>query len=675
MCISKFINILTDVDIPFGRTRAFINKTTTPWCYRNSIYQTRSISKTSFLQLNFSVQFIFFTFLLFSKTNRHKKRINNFSITMEDNHSPQELKGSSTVNGGADHGWQKVTYAKRQNKKKSNDTKTVANSDKLLPNGTLSGGDGVFHSLELHSEERRRRIAEARRAADSEFDDDALVRSKQHRRDEYDDDDDDDDDEVDHSAENGKAEEEKKVKVKKPKKPKVTVAEAAAKIDSADLGAFLVDISFVGSYEMQQDIQMMRFADYFGRAFSAVSSSQFTWVKLFRESTVAKIADVPLSHLSDAVYKTSTDWINQRSPEALSSFVLWCLDSILADLGSQLTVAKGSKKAVQHVASKSQVAIFIVLAMVLRRKPDSLIAVLPALRENAKYQGQDKLTVIVWMIAQASLGDLSVGLYAWARNLLPIVNSKTGNPQSRDLVLQLVEKILSTPKARPILVNGAVRKGERLIPPSSFEILVRVTYPQSSARLKATERFEAIYPTLKEVSLGGSPGSKAMKQVSQQIFNFAIKAAGENNPELSKEAEDIFIWCLGQSTECYKHWGIVYEDNIKASVAILKKLSDEWKVQSTKLSPYEPLRETLKNFRQKNEKALATGTDDARQALFKAADKYSKLILGRVSGGHGCVTCLTFTVLAAAVGAFVLSPNMVEYLDFKKLPVIFNSQF
>ncbi|KAE9584403.1 putative transmembrane protein [Lupinus albus] len=103
-------------------------------------------------------------------------------------------------------------------------------------------------------------------------------------------------------------------------------------------------IVIAGSYEMQQDIQMMRFADYFGRAFSAVSSSQFTWVKLFRESTVAKIADVPLSHLSDAVYKTSTDWINQRSPEALSSFVLWCLDSILADLGSQLTVAKGSKR-------------------------------------------------------------------------------------------------------------------------------------------------------------------------------------------------------------------------------------------------------------------------------------------------------------------------------------------
>ena len=45
-------------------------------------------------------------------------------------------------------------------------------------------------------------------------------------------------------------------------------------------------------------------------------------------------------------------------------------------------------------------------------------------------------------------------------------------------------RILSTPKARPILVNGAVRKGERLIPPSSFEILMRITFPASSARLK-----------------------------------------------------------------------------------------------------------------------------------------------------------------------------------------------
>ncbi|XP_061338477.1 uncharacterized protein LOC133285282 isoform X1 [Gastrolobium bilobum] len=596
---------------------------------------------------------------------------------MEEKHAAiesahNESNGVSAAAHSADHGWQKVTYPKRQKKKANDSTNgsdSRANSNKLGPNGTVPGADTVFRSLELQSEDRRRRILEARRAADAGFDD-VPVRSKQRSRDD-DEDDDEDDEDVDRSAENGKGEEAKKVKQKKLKKPKVTVAEAAAKIDAADLGAFLVDIST--SYEKQQDIQMMRFADYFGRAFSAVSAAQFPWVKLFRESTVAKIVDTPLSHISEAVYKTSTDWINQRSPEALSSFLLWSLDSILADLGGQQTVVKGSKKAVQQVASKSQVAIFVVLAMVLRRKPDALTTVLPTLKENTKYQGQDKLPVVVWMIAQASVGDLSVGLYAWSRNLLPIVIGKSGNPQSRDLVLQLVEKILSTPKARPVLVNGAVRKGERLIPPAAFEILIRVTFPPSSTRVKATERFEAVYPTLKDVALGGSPGSKAMKQVSQQIFSFAIKAAGEDNQELSNEAAGIFIWCLSQSTECYKQWEKAYQDNLEASVSVLKKLSDGWKEQSTKLSPHESLRDTLRNFRQKNEKALATGTDAARLALFKDADKYCKIILGRVSRSHGC-TCLTFTVLALAVGAVLLSSN-TESLDFKKLSVIFNSPY
>lgn len=39
----------------------------------------------------------------------------------------------------------------------------------------------------------------------------------------------------------------------------------------------------------------MRFADYFGRAFSAVSASQFPWQKLFRESALAKTSDVSWS--------------------------------------------------------------------------------------------------------------------------------------------------------------------------------------------------------------------------------------------------------------------------------------------------------------------------------------------------------------------------------------------
>lgn len=67
------------------------------------------------------------------------------------------------------------------------------------------------------------------------------------------------------------------------------------------------------------------------------------------------LQQVPVSHISEAVYKTSVDWISHQSYEALGSFVLWCLDSILADFASQQAGAKGSKKGLQQTSSKSQV--------------------------------------------------------------------------------------------------------------------------------------------------------------------------------------------------------------------------------------------------------------------------------------------------------------------------------
>ncbi|CAI9785458.1 unnamed protein product [Fraxinus pennsylvanica] len=481
------------------------------------------------------------------------------------------------------HGWQKVTYAKKQ--RKSQPGKPSSDPSRVGPNGSAEK-NGVFQNLEKHAEERRRKLESQRAAAIYDDEDDVPVRSKKKWGD---DENEDDASDVDRNAkENNAAEKNKKEKPKKEKKPKVTVAEAAAKIDASDLAAFLSHVS--GSYEGQQDIQLMRFADYFGRAFSAVSGSQFPWFKLFRESALSKIAEVPISYISEAVYKISVDWINQHSYEALGSFVLWSLDSILADMAHPQTGSKGSKKGGQPTSSKSQVAIFLVLAMVLRRKPDVLINLWPRLRENSKYQGQDKLPVILWMIVQACQGDLAVGLCLWAHHILPILGGKSGsNPQSRDLVLQLVERILSAPKARTILINGAVRKGERLMQPAALDLLLHVTFPASSARVKATERFEAIYPTLKEVALAGSPGSKAMKQVSQQIQTLAVKAAGEGTPELSREATGIFLWCLTQNADCYKQWDKIYMDNIEASVAVLRKLAEEWKELSGKQSSLEAL--------------------------------------------------------------------------------------
>lgn len=74
---------------------------------------------------------------------------------------------------------------------------------------------------------------------------------------------------------------------------------------------------------------------------------------------------IPICHISEDVYKTSTDWLNQRSSEALGSFVLWLLDSIMADLAHHQGGAKGAKKAVQQTPSKSQVTsnLFLLVAL------------------------------------------------------------------------------------------------------------------------------------------------------------------------------------------------------------------------------------------------------------------------------------------------------------------------
>ncbi|PSS30044.1 Transmembrane protein like [Actinidia chinensis var. chinensis] len=578
---------------------------------------------------------------------------------MDENRAAMEAilrEEEESIKINDDHGWKTVSYQKRNRKQTSKRPESFSDG--------FAGAGDVFLPIEKHSEERRRRIEAQREAMDAAGN---LSSAKLNG----DCGEEGSGGEAGEGSDNGGAEA-KKAKPKKAKKPKVTVAEAAAKIDASDLDDFLADIT--ASYESQQDILLMRFADYFGRAFALVSVSQFPWTKTFKESSVAKMVDIPLSNISEAVYKTATDWLNQRSYEALGSFVLWSLDSILSDLAIHQGAAKGSKKVVQQAASKSLVPIFVVLAMTLRRKPDALISLMPIIKENPKYHGQDKLPVTVWVIAQACQGDLVVGLFMWVHYLLPILSSKSScNPQSRDLILQLVERILSAPKARPILLNGAVRKGERVVPPSALELLMRATFPAPSARVKATERFEAVYPTLKEISLAGSPGSKAMKQIAQQILQFAVKAAGEGVPDLSREASDIFIWCLTQSSDCYKQWDNLYLDNLEASVVVLRKLADEWKGHSVKHPTLEPLKVTLTSFRQKNEKALAKEDDAGRQASFKDAQRHCNLLMGRLSRSRGCMKSMVLVSIALAVGAaVVMSQNMLHSSELKQLLVDFN---
>ncbi|CAH8389207.1 unnamed protein product [Eruca vesicaria subsp. sativa] len=453
--------------------------------------------------------------------------------------------------------------------------------------------------------------------------------------------------------ENVKTEETKKPKPRRKKKKnkkkntEVSLSEALAKIDPSHLAKFLVKQALEPNWS-----QIVEFLDYFETALSQVSPVQFPWLEMFNNNCpLSKMIHVPLSNIPEPVYKVSADWIDQFPDKTVSTFVKWAYKNIRTDLAEEQEVI------IDFICFYDQVALHVALAMVLRRRPHSLIFLLPAMWTDisSKYRKLDEVLFTVWMMAQASQGDLSVGLHAWAHTLLPLVADKKCNAQSREYILQLIENILSNPEARTVLVNGTLSEGKRLIPPHAFEGLLRLTFPASSARVKDTERFEAIYPFLKEVALAGAP----MQQVTQQIFTSTLKLAGEGNPILAKEATSIAIWLVAEDADCFNLWDSIYEENLVASVALLKKIVDEWKDHSRKLSSSPSdiitLKRTIKSFRVKNEKAITEGRANA--SLYIEADKSCKVISGRLSRRSGCLigTAISAVLLAAAGAAAAIT--------------------
>lgn len=544
------------------------------------------------------------------------------------------LTNGGSENGGPNHGWQKVTNPKKQKRQEARSNK-AGHADTV---GSRVGGNDskVFQALERDTEERRAHREAALRAA-------AVGLSTQDTQ--SDSEADGDDENHSNGDSNGviKDDELKKPKVKKQKKPKVSVAEAASAIDTADLAAFLAQVS--ESFVDLPDVQLMRFADYFGRAFNAVTPSQFGWNKILKES-LSKAVEVPLCYIPDAVCKTSSDWLAARPVNALGDFVIWGLTDVVSDMQLHQGSHKGSKHASVPVSSKTKVGVLAVLALVLRKRPEALLQKAALLRTSPQFQGQDKLVMLSWAYGQAAQGDLVVGMQLWVQNLLPLACGKNGTPASRDITLQFAESMLfvNPKKTRPSLQNGASRRGERLVPPAVLESLMRVSFPSELSRTKATERFQAIYPFIKEIALYGPPKSKATKLVAQQLLPLCLDLACEDVPALASEASSIFVWSLSENPDCYKHWEKLYMEKMKGSVAVLSYICAEWKQVAGQLSPLDNLKNTVNRFRVQNAEAKG----DAKMMLMvKTAEAHCKVLKKRMARTGTCVKAMA-TLIAGA---------------------------
>jgi hypothetical protein len=250
----------------------------------------------------------------------------------------------------------------------------------------------------------------------------------------------------------------------------------------------------------------------------------------------------------------------------------------------------------------------------------------------------------------------------WVQNLLPLAVGKSSTPALRDTTLQLIESVLfaNLKKARPILLNGVSRKGERLVPAASLDSVMRAAFPAESARTKAADRFQAVYPIIKELALAGSHNSKTTRPVAQQLIPLSLAALSQDVEALSQEACSNFIWCLSQNSDCYLQWEKLHIENLKASNRVLGYIRQEWKEVSPRLSALPRFKKTLQVLRSKQKQALESAQGDHElEVQLKIADGHCKALLSKLSSFPGCVSA-TLTLAAAAgmaYGFYLLSPD------------------
>ncbi|CAF2064260.1 unnamed protein product [Brassica oleracea] len=132
----------------------------------------------------------------------------------------------------------------------------------------------------------------------------------------------------------------KNLKADETEKPiVVSLEEAVAKMKPSHLADFL-------NVRSVPNLDLLIFYFHFESAFDQVS---WTWVKMFKESPLSTLINVPLSHISKPLYEVSVDWIKQHPIKGFSHIVSWTCDPILKNLAS------GGDNALVSYWRKSQV--------------------------------------------------------------------------------------------------------------------------------------------------------------------------------------------------------------------------------------------------------------------------------------------------------------------------------
>eukprot|EP00898_Chlorokybus_atmophyticus_P005533 jgi/Chlat1/5981/Chrsp4S09083 len=455
---------------------------------------------------------------------------------------------------------------------------------------------------------------------------------------------------------------EKAPKQKAPKKPKVTIAQVAETLDAAQLSEFLTQIT--ATYA-DPEVQLLRCADWFVRPFSEVTP--FPFQKLLQESSIAEAAKIPLNSIPQQVQSVASAWISSRTAAALDKFALTLVTQVLERPSTHAPNSKSTKVAPKATPApqKIKVGLLIMLALVLRARPEAVLQHADYLRQN--YSSAETLHSLIWTYSQAAQGDLCTGLAIWVKNLLPLAVSTSASASSQDLALSFAESLLlqDAKKARAAVLRGVSRKGgylgQPLMPVPAFMTIMRAVDSSSldgkPLPADVVARLDKLFPLFKEAAYTAFQGKPA-KPVAASLLAAALSTSPAAETRALQEVCAAVQWSLTANADCYTQWERSHVSHLRTSRFCLEHLHRNWSSLSTQLSQTE-LQTMLRGMRAQHKALAQRGTapasskkgaaDVAPSATeLKAAEATCKALEAKMTRFSFCSAMAVVTLVVAA---------------------------
>ncbi|EIE26377.1 hypothetical protein COCSUDRAFT_32152, partial [Coccomyxa subellipsoidea C-169] len=141
-------------------------------------------------------------------------------------------------------------------------------------------------------------------------------------------------------------------------------------------------------------------------------SSELPFRKILQEEPIQKAAEVPLDSVPAAVVEASLAFYRGYDIAVLSSFAGTLVEAAFNDIPDSAAA----------VPPKANVGLLVALALVLRAVPAVAVLLSDSLLQGStRFSSPQRLPFLLWTLAQAAIGNVSVGVAVWVRVLLPQV--------------------------------------------------------------------------------------------------------------------------------------------------------------------------------------------------------------------------------------------------------------